>query len=238
MNRLRVPLVSHMDSINASGNSREGLFIKQFAIGKLPSLQAIWIISLLPKGNKPKHLLENCRPITLQNSVYKLLSSALANRLNLVLPSIINKDQSGFVNGRYIGDCIRNTFDMMEWAKNKKKTGLLLLIDFRKAYDSISFKFIGNALLYFGFRNNYIKWINILLNNFKACINHAGNISQLFNISRGCRQGDPNAAALFVLSIEILCIKMRTDQNIKGFKLDKLEILLSLYADDCSIFLE
>ena len=122
----------------------------------------------------------------------------------------------------------------MEWAKNKKKTGLLLLIDFRKAYDSISF-FIGNALLYFGFRNNYIKWINILLNNFKAFVNHAGNISELFNISR---QGDPNAAALFLLSIEILCIKMRTDQNIKGFKLDKLEILLSLYADDCSIFLE
>ena len=42
----------------------------------------------------------NWRPITLQNSVYKLLSADLANRLNLVLPSIINKDQSGFVNGR------------------------------------------------------------------------------------------------------------------------------------------
>ena len=64
----------------------------------------------------------------------------------------------------------------MEWAKNEKKTGLLLLIDFKKAYDSISFKFIVNTLLYFGFGNNYIKWINILLNNFKACINHAGNI--------------------------------------------------------------
>ena len=106
--------------------------------------------------------------------------------------------------------------------KNKKKTGLLLLIDFRKAYDSISFKFIGNALLYLGFGNNYIKWINILLNKFKACVNYAGNISELFGTSRGCRQCDPIAAALFVLSIEILCIKMRTDQNIKGFKLDKL----------------
>ena len=30
MNRLQVPLVSHMHSINASGNSREGLFIQQF----------------------------------------------------------------------------------------------------------------------------------------------------------------------------------------------------------------
>ena len=109
----------------------------------------------------------------------------------------------------------------MEWAKNKK-TGLLLLIDFRKAYDSISFKFIGNALLYLGFGNNYIKWINILLNKFKACVNYAGNISELFGTSRGCRQCDPIAAALFVLSIESLYIKMRTDQNIKGFKLDKL----------------
>ena len=122
-----------------------------FIINKLPSSQTIGIISLLPKGEKPKQFLENWRPITLQNSIYKLMSSVIANRINLVLPSIIHNDQSGFVNGRYIGDCIRNTFDIMQWAKCKKKTGLLLLIDFHKAFDSISFKYIDKSLHFFGY---------------------------------------------------------------------------------------
>ena len=77
-------------------------------------------------------------------------------------------------------------------------TGLLLLIDLHKAFDSISFKHINTTLQFFGFGNNFTKWINILLRNFKACINHAGNISEFFEVSRGPRQGDPIAAALFV----------------------------------------
>jgi len=76
----------------------------------------------------------------------------------------------------------------MQWAKWKKR--LLLLIDF---------KHIDTTLHFFGFGNNFTKWINILLHNFKVCINHARNISEFFQVSRGCRQGDPIAAALFVL---------------------------------------
>ena len=173
-----------------------------FNIGKLPSSQTVGVISLIPKGEKPKELLDSWRPLTLQNSIYKLISGVIAQRINTVLPTIIHTDQCGFVPGRYIGDCIRTTYDVIEYAKCNNKTGLLLLIDFKKAFDSISFKFIESTLNYFGFGNNYKKWINILLNNFKACINHAGNISSLFNILRGCRQGDPIAAALFILSIE------------------------------------
>ena len=209
-----------------------------FNVGKLPSTQTIGIISLIPKGEKPKELLDSWRPITLLNSIYKLISGVIAQRINLVLPSIIHNDQCGFVKGRYIGDCIRTTYDVIEYAKYNNKTGLLLLIDFKKAFDSISFKFIEQTLTFFGFGTNLKKWINILLHDFKACINHAGNVSPLFMIQRGCRQGDPIAAALFVMSIEILCIKLRNSTNINCFKIGTHDILLSLYADDCSIFLE
>ena len=209
-----------------------------FEIGKLQNSQAIGIISLIPKGDKPKELLDSWRPITLLNCIYKLISGVLANRINKVLPNIIHSDQSGFVPGRYIGDCLRSTYDIIEWAKNNKKTGLLLLIDFKKAFDSISFRFIEKTLFFFGFGPNYVKWINILLHNFKASMNHAGNISPQFNIARGCRQGDPIAAALFILAIEILCIKLRNSTEVKGFKIHDKDFLLSLYADDCSIFLE
>ena len=71
---------------------------------------------------------------------------------------------------------MRTTFDIIQYAKYTNKTGLLLLIDFEKAYDSISFTFINQALEFLDFCEQFIKWINILLSNFKAVVNHCGNI--------------------------------------------------------------
>ena len=204
----------------------------------LPPSLSRGIISLLPKGNKPRNLIENYRPITLLDSLYKILSKVFANRINKVLDKIIHKDQNGFVKDRYIGECVRTTIDTMQWAKNNKKMGLLLLVDFRKAFDSISFKHINNCLKFFNFGDKITGWINLLLKNFSGCINHAGNISKFFSIERGCRQGDPIASLLFVIAVEILCIKLRSCRGIKAFKIEHLEILLSLYADDCTIFMQ
>ena len=78
----------------------------------------------------------------------------------------------GFVAGRYIGEVVRTTVDIIQYAKDTNKPGLLLLIDFEKAYDSISFKFINKALKFLNFGDDLIKWINILLHNFKAVVNH------------------------------------------------------------------
>ena len=100
---------------------------------------------MIPKGDKPKEYLDSWPPITLLHSIYKLISGALAKRINSVLPTIIHKDQCGFVPRRYIGDCIRTTYDVIEYAKQNNKTGLFLLIDFQKAFDSISFKLIQDA---------------------------------------------------------------------------------------------
>ena len=43
---------------------------------------------------------------------------------------LVCKDQKGFVKGRYIGECIRTTYDIIEYAKTNNRTGMLLLIDF------------------------------------------------------------------------------------------------------------
>ena len=83
-----------------------------------------------------------------------------------------------------------------------------------------------------------IKWIDILLNNFSAVINHCGNISEKFNIGRGARQGDPIASYIFIICIEMLAYKIRSDNDIEGFRVNNNTHKLELYADDCSIFLE
>ena len=203
----------------------------------MPISQTRGVISIIPKGNKPKDSLDNWRPLCMLNTFYKLVSGTIAMRINKVLDKVIHNDQSGFVPGRYIGDPLRTTHDVIDWAKTNKKTGLLLLIDFRKAYDSISFNFIAKALKFFGFGENIIAWVNILLHNFTACTSHAGNLSEFFKILVGCRQGDPIASPLFLLSIEILCIKLRSSKSIEWFTMGNVKVLLSLYADDVSIFI-
>ena len=166
-----------------------------------------------------------------------------------VLPDLINPDQKGFVAGRYIGEAVRTTYDVMQYAKENNIAGLLLTVDFEKAYDSINFKFINKCLKFFNFSEDIIKWVEILLYNFKAVINHCGNISESFEIGRGCRQGDPIASYLFILCIEILAHKLRTNDQVQGFKLRAeghgdglgshiLQHLLEIYADDMTIFME
>ena len=182
--------------------------------------------------------MKNWRPLTLLNSVYKLVSGCIAERIKPHLDSIVNGDQKGFVAGRYIGEAIRTTYDIIQWAKDNNKTGVLLLIDFEKAYDSLSFSFVKKCLNFFNFGESLIKWVELLLHNFSAVINHCGNISSKMTIGRGARQGDPIASYLFIIAIEILAHKLRTDPKIKGFLLDNLTHTLELYADDCSIFLQ
>ena len=83
-----------------------------------------------------------------------------------------------------------------------------------------------------------IKWVEILLHNFSAVINHCGNISSKFNIGRGCRQGDPIASYLFILCIEILAHKLRRDSKVEAFSFENISHLLEIYADDMTIFLK
>ena len=156
-----------------------------------------------------------------------------------VLDTLIHPDQKGFIACRYIGEVVRTTFDIMQYAKENNLAGLLLCIDFEKAYDSISFKYIEKCLEFYNFGKDLIKWVKILLYDFQAVINHCGNISSRFSIHRGCRQGDPIASYLFILCIEILAIKLRSSESgIEGFRVGNLSHLLEIYADDLSIFLE
>ncbi len=60
------------------------------------------LIILIPKLNKDKIIIDNLRPITLLNVDYKILTSAIANRLKFRLSQVISETQSGFIKGRLI----------------------------------------------------------------------------------------------------------------------------------------
>ena len=80
-----------------------------YQTGQLSVTQRLGIITIIPKGDKDKTLLKNWRPLTLLNSIYKLISGCIAERLKPHLDSLIHGDQKGFVSGRFIGEAVRDS---------------------------------------------------------------------------------------------------------------------------------
>ena len=92
--------------------------------------------SLHQRRTAPLLDLSNWRPITLLNVDCKIATKAIAKRIEASLPKLINSDQTGFIKGRYIGENIRLIIDIMEYTKAHNIPGILVSLDFRKAFDS------------------------------------------------------------------------------------------------------
>ena len=127
------------------------------------------------------------------------------------------------------GENIRIVYDLLHYTEEENKPGLLLLIDFEKAFDSVSWKFIDKVLDFFNFGASFKSWIN----TFNTNIN-----SEWFSLQRGFRQGDPISPYIFLLCVEIFAILIKNNKNIKGIKVGNKEYVISQYADDTSLILD
>ena len=81
--------------------------------------------------------MSNWRPISLLNTDLKISSAAIANRFKQVLGGIISDTQKGFMKDRFMGENTRLLYDLMHYLEENDMDGLLLLVDFEKAFDSI-----------------------------------------------------------------------------------------------------
>ena len=69
-------------------------------------------------------------------------------RSNLRYGNVCNRSahQTGFVKDRYIGENIRLISDIMEQAKKLNCSGILLSLDFQKAFNTLEWPCISNVL--------------------------------------------------------------------------------------------
>ena len=116
--------------------------------------------------------------------------------------------------------------------------GLLLLVDFEKAFDSVSHDFLFNVLDNFNFGPSMKKWIHAFYDQATSSVLVNGFVSESFDIERGCRQGDGLSPYLFLLCAEVLSVMLCNHQNVKGIVVEGSEFLVSQYADDTVLFLD
>ena len=194
------------------------------------------IISLIPKGDENLNEITCWRPITLLNVDYKILARIIATRIEPSLPSLIHSDQTGFIKGRYIGQNIRLLDGLMNFTDVNKIPGILLFIDFEKAFDTLEWSFLHRALEIFNFGPKIRKWVSILYNDIESGVMNGGYMTNYFKVSRGVRQGCPLSPFLFVLAVEILALKLRHDPDCKGILLpNSREARLTQFVDDTTV---
>jgi exonuclease III len=209
-----------------------------YEVEKLSIDQRRGVINLIPKKSKDPRLLKNWRPISLLNTDYKIITKVLANRLKKVLPSVINPDQVAYLKNRFIGQNIRTIIDIMGYTKLMDKNGIIAFLDFEKAFDTINWDVIYDALNKFNIGPNLIKWVQTIYKTPEACVTNNGFSSPFFTLQRGVRQGCPLSAYLFIMVVELLAHKIRISDEIKGIKIGDTEIKLVQMADDTTTFIE
>ena len=159
-----------------------------YEFGELSNSQKQAIITLIEKKGKDERLIKNWRPISLINVDAKIISKVLAKRLEKVLPKIIHSNQNAFVKGRSIFDAIRSIDAIVDYTKRNCLSGMLITIDFEKAFDTLNFNFLIRTLHKFNFGPSFIHWIRVLYKNASSTVMSNGFTTGPFSLERGGRE--------------------------------------------------
>lgn len=203
--------------------------------GEVQNKMVEGVITLVfKKGNKLD--LGNYRPISLLNSDYKILTKVLANRMKRVIGDIIQTTQSYSIPGRDIADTIGTIRDVIEYMKRDGKGGIVLGIDWNKAFDRVEHDFLFKVLEKFGFGERMVGWVRRLYGSARSCVKVNGILTDTFSVGRSVRQGCPLSALLYAISVEPLASLIKRDGSIIGIELPYGGICtINQYADDTTV---
>ncbi|XP_059073785.1 uncharacterized protein LOC131874424 [Cryptomeria japonica] len=93
-------------------------------------------IALIPKKENISTF-NDCRPISLCNTIYKVISKVIENRLKRVLEEIISPEHSGFALGRSIYKGIILAHEAIHSIRLSKGEKMMIKVDIKKAYDEV-----------------------------------------------------------------------------------------------------
>lgn len=145
--------------------------------------------------------LKQSRPISLCNVSYKVIPEVLAQRLKVVMETLVIRTQCSFVSHRHSSDNIIVTKEVIHSMRHKKenKGWMAIKIDLEKAYDRLSWEFVREILQDIGFPESFVSLVQVYISTTTMRMIWNRDCLEEFKPSGGIRQGDPLSPYLFVL---------------------------------------
>ncbi|GJW47654.1 hypothetical protein Tco_0079300 [Tanacetum coccineum] len=229
------------DSWDIIGSDVTKAVCEFFTNGRLLKELNHTIIALIPKVNAPARV-NDYRPISCCNVLFKCISKIIANRLKDCLKRLISPNQSAFVPGRSIADNILLTQEIMHnYHLDRGVPRCAFKVDIQKAYDTVDWEFLRAALIGFGFHDRMISWIMECVSTTSFSISINGSLHGFFKGKRGLRQGDPLSPYLFTIVMEVFSLMLhRRVRESSSFTYHRycseLELINLCFADDLFLF--
>lgn len=210
--------------------------IESFGVVPSTNFSEGWMCPIYKKNDRNE--IANYRPITLLNTDYKIMTKAMAMKLTKAAPTLIHKNQVGFVPGRQIKDQTMLVRMMMDYAEATEQNGLIVALDQEKAYNKVAHDYLWKALAAFNIPAEFINTVKSLYRTAETRVVINGHLSSRFRVTRGVRQGDPMSCILFDLAIEPLAASMQ-NSTLRGYEIPGCEekLVANLFADDTTTFL-
>lgn len=197
-------------------------------------------ISLIPKSADVTEF-GDYRPIALCNLIYKFITKIIANWLKVVMNSLVSLNQTAFIEGWSIVDNILLCHEVVRGFDRVNHTPVALLkIDLRKAYDSVSRRFVEEVLFKMGFPNLFRNWVMECISTPRYSILINGSPAGYFEGTKGLRQGNPVSPYIFCLVMEVLSCMIEKEVAAGRVKLvpkcNATKLSHLAFADDLMIF--
>jgi hypothetical protein len=194
------------------------------------------IITLLPKMSDANKI-SQYRPICLLRCIYKLLTKVLTIRVEPFVSKIVSFHQNAFMKNRTIVDGIMSLHELMHHTHVKKHVGVILKLDFEKAFDKVNWNFLLDSQRAMGFGDFWCNKVEKILNNGTVSVKINNTTGPYFQSSKGDRQGYPLSPFLFNSAAQCLTkMVLEAQENglLTGLAPDLVDkgVAIMQYADD------